>query len=82
MRIDIRSNNVERLRALGLNAICGDAEKVDLGRKFDVIMGMPLEHVSNQGIFLENMKRHLENEGVMVVSVPNMSCLKNLKNKN
>lgn len=76
VEIDIRSNNVERLRALGLSAICGDAEKVDLGRKFDVIMGMPLEHVSNQGIFLENMKRHLEDEGVMIVSVPNMSCLK------
>lgn len=74
--VDIRSNIVEKLRVLGYNVICDDAEKMDLGRKFDVIMGLPLEHVSNQGIFLENMKRHLENEGVMVVSVPNMSCLK------
>jgi 2-polyprenyl-3-methyl-5-hydroxy-6-metoxy-1,4-benzoquinol methylase len=76
MGIDIRSNNVKRLWALSLNAICGDAEKVDLGKKFDVIMGMPLEHVSNQGMFLENMKRHLEDEGVMVVSVPHISCVK------
>jgi len=74
--LDIRNNIVEKLQALGFNAICADAEKVDLERKFDVIMAMPLEHVSNQGIFLENMKKHLENDGIMIVSVPQMSCLK------
>lgn len=74
--LSIQSDFVEELRAFGYNIICSDAEKVDLGRKFDVIMGMPLEHVSNPGIFLENMKRHLENEGAMVISVPQISCLK------
>ena len=74
--LDIRSTVVKKLRMYGYNAICGDAEEVDLGRKFDVIMAMPLEHVSNQGLFLENMKRHLEDEGVMIVPVPQMSCLK------
>lgn len=71
-----RSDYVEKLRALGYSVVYGDVEKVDLGRKFDVIMGMPLEHVNNQGMFLENMKRHLEDEGVMVVSVPHISCVK------
>jgi 2-polyprenyl-3-methyl-5-hydroxy-6-metoxy-1,4-benzoquinol methylase len=74
--LDIRSDYVKKLRVFGYNVLCGDAEKVNLREKFDVIMAMPLEHLSNQGIFLDNMKKHLKNNGLMVVCVPNISCLK------
>jgi SAM-dependent methyltransferase len=74
--LDIKRRIVEKLRALGYNVFYGDAEKINLGRKFDVIMGMPLTEISNQGIFFENMKGHLKDNGILVVSTPNISCLK------
>ncbi|KPV63356.1 MAG: hypothetical protein AOA65_1364 [Candidatus Bathyarchaeota archaeon BA1] len=33
--VDIQSDHVKTLQALGYNALCDDGEKVNLGRKFD-----------------------------------------------
>ena len=70
--VDINKTQVEALRARGYNIICGDVEQVDLGRKFDVIVaGELIEHLSNPGLFLENMKRHLKDDGVLILTTPN-----------
>lgn len=70
--VDVNETQVEALKAQGYNVICGDVEQVDIGRKFDVIVaGELIEHLSNPGLFLENMKRHLDNDGVLILTTPN-----------
>lgn len=70
--IDINKTEVEALRARGYNIILGNVEQVDIGRRFDVIVaGELIEHLSNPGLFLENMKRHLKDSGVLILTTPN-----------
>ena len=70
--VDISKIEVEALRARGYNIILGDVERVDIGREFDVIVaGELVEHLSNPGFFLENMKRHLRDDGVLILTTPN-----------
>jgi len=70
--VDINKIQVEALRARGYNVICGDVEQVDLGRKFDVIVaGELIEHLSNPGLFLNNMKLHLKDDGLLILTTPN-----------
>ncbi len=54
------------------NVIQGNMEEYDFGRKFDVIVaGDVIEHVSNQGLFLDNITHHLRDEGVLIITTPN-----------
>ncbi len=70
--LDFEAEEVEKLNAKGYNIIHGDAEVVDLGRKFDVIVaGELIEHLGNPGNFLQNMRRHLEPGGKLVMTTPN-----------
>lgn len=50
----------------------GNMETYSFGKQFDVaVAGDVLEHVSNQGLFLENIHRHLKPDGYLIVSTPN-----------
>lgn len=50
----------------------GSVETFHIERQFDLIVfGSTLEHVSNQGLALDNLARHLKPDGRMVVTVPN-----------
>jgi SAM-dependent methyltransferase len=70
--VDIDPDGVEQLRRQGFNAICADVETMDLGRKFDtIIAGEIIEHLENCGLFLRNMRRHLKDDGVLIISTPN-----------
>jgi 2-polyprenyl-3-methyl-5-hydroxy-6-metoxy-1,4-benzoquinol methylase len=70
--LDIDPGGVEVLRAMGYDVVCGDVERVDLGRTFDTIVaGEIIEHLENPGLFLRNMRRHLNDDGVIVISTPN-----------
>lgn len=60
------------LREMGYNIRHGDAESFDLGETFDVInAGELIEHLSNPGLFLESVKRHLKPDGFLVLTTPN-----------
>jgi 2-polyprenyl-3-methyl-5-hydroxy-6-metoxy-1,4-benzoquinol methylase len=70
--VDILEEEIEKLKEIGFNAIAGDAQRVDIGRKFDkVVAGEIIEHVENPGLLLENCKNHLKNNGVIIVTTPN-----------
>ena len=52
--------------------IYGDMEQINLGKTFDIaIAGYVIEHVSNQGLFLDNIYRHLRSDGRLVITTPN-----------
>ena len=54
------------------NIIFGNMETTDLKEKFDLIVaGDVIEHTSNQGLFLDNIHRHLADDGKLVLTTPN-----------
>lgn len=54
------------------DVVQGNMENYDFGRTFDVVVaGDVIEHVSNQGLFLENIARHLRDDGVLIITTPN-----------
>lgn len=70
--VDINEEQVVLLKEMGYNIVVGDAEIIDLGHDFDVIVaGELIEHLSNPGIFLDNMKRHLKGDGIFILTTPN-----------
>jgi len=75
--VDIYQKGVEKLREKGYNIIVGDAVAIDLGRKFDVIVaGEFIEHISNHGLFLDNMRKHLKDDGILILTTPNLFALR------
>jgi SAM-dependent methyltransferase len=70
--VDIDPEGIEQLKTQGFQAVCADVETMDLGRKFDtIIAGEIIEHLENCGLFLRNMRRHLKDDGVIIISTPN-----------
>ena len=56
--------------------IKGNAETVNLGKKFDVVVaGDIIEHLDNAGLFLDNMKKHLKKDGLLIISTPNVKSI-------
>ena len=52
--------------------IQGSMETCVLNKTFDVIIaGDVLEHVDNQGLFLDNIHHHLRDDGVLIITTPN-----------
>jgi len=70
--VDIIEEEVSKIRKLGYNVICENVMKMELNKKFDIIIaGELIEHLSNQGIFLEKVKNHLKENGLFILTTPN-----------
>jgi|JRYF01.1.fsa_nt_gb 2-polyprenyl-3-methyl-5-hydroxy-6-metoxy-1,4-benzoquinol methylase len=70
--LDLEADEVAKLVARGYDVVCGDAEEVDLGRTFEVVVaGELIEHLSSPGRFLRNAHRHLEPGGLLLLTTPN-----------
>jgi 2-polyprenyl-3-methyl-5-hydroxy-6-metoxy-1,4-benzoquinol methylase len=70
--IDILREDIEELQRRGYNIVCADAMSDSLDRKFDVIvLGEIIEHVVDPGGLLINMRRHLKEDGILVLTTPN-----------
>lgn len=52
--------------------VSGNMENYKFPQKFDIIIaGDVLEHVSNQGLFLDNVREHLKEDGELILTTPN-----------
>ena len=70
--LEKNKEQVQALQRLGYHIIEGDAEEFRLNELFDVIVaGELIEHLSNPGAFLECARRHLEPDGILVLTTPN-----------
>jgi len=50
----------------------GDVETHDFGERFQAIVaGDVIEHLSNPGLFLDNCRRHLTEDGLLLLTTPN-----------
>lgn len=69
--IDVLEKDVEELKQRGYNIICADAMNDWLAQTFDVIVvGEVIEHVVNPGALLTNMRRHLDEDGKLILTTP------------
>jgi 2-polyprenyl-3-methyl-5-hydroxy-6-metoxy-1,4-benzoquinol methylase len=56
--------------------IQGNMETYAFNKKFDVVvLGDVIEHVDNQGLLLDNIRRHLKQDGVLIITTPNAKWL-------
>lgn len=71
--IDYLDDEVEKLKKLGYNIRFGDVTKpLPLTVQFDVIViGDLIVHLSNLDALFENCKKHLNNDGIIVITTPN-----------
>jgi 2-polyprenyl-3-methyl-5-hydroxy-6-metoxy-1,4-benzoquinol methylase len=70
--VDIDAEGVEAMRAAGYRVALGDAASVRLNQAFDVIIAAEvIEHLSNPGLALANLKAHLKESGTLVLTTCN-----------
>ena len=70
--LDILEDEADKLNKKGYDIRVGDVENVELNQKFEIIVaGEIIEHLSNPGLFLENMLKHLEKDGKLIITTPN-----------
>lgn len=76
--VDISKECIDFLKSKGYNAEVANAEYFNLNKKFDVIVaGELIEHISNFQGFLDSVKRHLEENGLLILTTPNMFYFEN-----
>lgn len=70
--IDRSRKNIEWMKRNGFDDVHDmSAEDFDLDQKFDTIVaGELIEHLPNPGKFLDNAKRHLNDNGRIVITTP------------
>jgi SAM-dependent methyltransferase len=77
--VDINKYAVDESIRKGIDARLGDVleiQKVFDGRKFDVIIaGDIIEHIFDTDFFLENIKLSLNENGMLLLSTPNIVSL-------
>jgi len=75
--LDINAVGAKRMNEMGFNIIVKDAqEPYDLGRTFDTIVSEEnIEHIANLKTYLENIHKHLKDDGTLIVTTPNINCL-------
>ncbi|NQV76740.1 MAG: methyltransferase domain-containing protein, partial [Lutibacter sp.] len=70
--VDLIKKEVDKLNNKGYDIICDNAETFNLNKKFDIIFaGELIEHINNQGLFLENVRKHLKDDGKFIFTTPN-----------
>ncbi len=70
--IDIVADAVRRYQDLGYDVRCESAESFEHDCQYDVVFaGELIEHLSNPGLFLDRVSRHLKTDGCLIITTPN-----------
>src|SRR5690349_4708162 len=77
--LDLNQKSVEDIRKMGFEVEQGNAQEFNLNRKFNLVhAGELIEHLDNPGGFLESVKKHLDNDGVLLLTTPNALRINNV----
>lgn len=70
--VDFEKEDIEILQKKGYNVIFGNVEEMNLGKKFDVVIaGELIASLSNPGLFLDNVYKHLKDDGKFILTTTN-----------
>jgi SAM-dependent methyltransferase len=76
--VDIDEEGVKLLAKQGFNTLHANVSEMDLGKRFQTIVaGEIIEHLPDPGVFLRNMRKHLTDDGCLVLTTPNPFYVKN-----
>ena len=73
--VEYDSRNIEYAKKItgNLDIHQGNAEDFNLNTKYDVISSFQvIEHLYNPGNFLKNIKKHLDDDGIAIITTPNL----------
>jgi SAM-dependent methyltransferase len=60
------------MNKMGYNTFVADAQYFEFNDRFDVIVGGEIiEHLENPGLFFESCRRHLNDDGCLIITTPN-----------
>lgn len=77
--VDHLKSAVDELQKRGYQITCQNVEELNLTQTFDVaIAGEIIEHLTNPGKFLEGIHRHLEDDGLLIITTPNAFSIANI----
>jgi len=77
--IDYLEKEVNYFKKLGYNCKVANVENFDLNEKFDcIVAGELIEHLSNIEGFIESCKKHLAEDGKIIVTTPNVFAFGNI----
>jgi 2-polyprenyl-3-methyl-5-hydroxy-6-metoxy-1,4-benzoquinol methylase len=70
--IDLDDAGVKILQTKGYAVETGNAQSFDLNKKFDLVhAGELIEHLDNPGSFLDSARKHLNENGRLLMTTPN-----------
>jgi 2-polyprenyl-3-methyl-5-hydroxy-6-metoxy-1,4-benzoquinol methylase len=70
--VDYLQSEIESLSQSGYNVICANVETMELPDRYEVIVaGDLIEHLSNFGLFIAQVSKHMTENGVFLVTTPN-----------
>jgi 2-polyprenyl-3-methyl-5-hydroxy-6-metoxy-1,4-benzoquinol methylase len=73
--IDIDAEGIGVMQEAGYRVVCGDVTSMRLHQKFDLIVAAEvIEHLTNPGLALKNLKEHLKENGILVLTTCNPFC--------
>ena len=74
--VDLRKENVEALRHLGIEAYCAELQQVDFKTKISVVSLMDvLEHTPYPKQILKVLYSNMEDSGCLIISMPNRESI-------
>jgi 2-polyprenyl-3-methyl-5-hydroxy-6-metoxy-1,4-benzoquinol methylase len=76
--LDLDAKSVSEIKSMGFDVEQGDAQDFSINRKFNLIhAGELIEHLDNPGGFLESVRNHLTQDGLLLLTTPNALRISN-----
>jgi len=76
--LDLDGQSVEEIKKMGFDVQQGNAQDFNLNKKFNLVhAGELIEHLDNPGGFLESVRKHLTDDGVLLMTTPNALRISN-----
>lgn len=77
--LDYLKKDIEILKKKKYDCVFANAENFNLNKKFEIVIAAELiEHLSNVGLFLLSVKKHMKKESELILTTPNAFSLGNI----
>lgn len=77
--VDNEKEEVKKLVKKGYNIIIDDVETFDLKKKYErIVAGELIEHLSNVGLFLHSVKKHMNKDSLFLITTPNTFAMRRM----
>lgn len=72
--VDFHKKRIDKLKKEGYHVVCDDVMSLKkINEVYDVIIcGELIERVENIGLFLDNLKKKINKNGIIIITTPNM----------